>query len=86
MRLESVLNVTFNYLTPELHTLVVVLLAQVVGGKLQAGDDIEELRWFPMGGPLPELAFEADRMLIEEYARSKNQGLPVDAEFAVVRK
>lgn len=80
--IRSILSVVSNFLAAELHTLVVVLLAEVVGGKLAAGDDIEELQWAPLRGPFPDLAFEADRHIIERYARTRLEGAPVDPCYA----
>lgn len=80
--IRSILSVVSNFLAPELHTLVVVLLAEVVGGKLAAGDDLEELQWAPLTGPFPDLAFEADRHIIERYARTRLEGAPVDPYYA----
>jgi 8-oxo-dGTP diphosphatase len=44
-------------------------LAEVVGGELRAGDDVEELRFFPIDEPPPDLAFEGDRLVIEQLRR-----------------
>ena len=41
-------------------------LAKAVGGELRAGDDLEELRSFPVGEPPSDLAFEGDRLVIEQ--------------------
>jgi NADH pyrophosphatase NudC (nudix superfamily) len=82
IQVKSILSVASNYLSPELHTLVVVLLAHVAGGSAKAGDDIEELRWFMHNNPLPEMAFPADRNLIQTYWRTKFKGVPVDTRFA----
>lgn len=80
--IRSILSVVSNFLAAELHTLVVVLLADVVGGKPAAGDDLEELRWVSLRGPFPDLAFEADRHIIERYARTRLEGVPVDPLYA----
>lgn len=73
----EIINVAFNFLKPEVHTLVAVLRAVVTGGLLQANDDMAELRWFTLDEPLPPLAFEADGYIIERYRRGIIQGLPV---------
>ena len=84
VRISSLLSVVTNYLAPRLHTLVVVLLAHPVGGTLRAGDDIDTVEWFPLAGPLPEIAFEADRHIIERYAETKLKGAPVDPDYATL--
>jgi hypothetical protein len=41
------------------------------------------LEWIPLSGPLPEMAFEADRFIIERYQRMENEeSLPVDPDFS----
>jgi ADP-ribose pyrophosphatase YjhB (NUDIX family) len=86
VEIVSILNVATNLLAPGLHTLAIILKARIVSGEPVAGDDLEEVGWFPMAGPLPELAFEADYKIIK---RAKSQegfvGLPVDPEFASKR-
>ena len=44
-------------------------LAEVVGGELRAGDDMQELGFFPIDEPPPDLAFEGDRLVIEQLRR-----------------
>ena len=83
VEIRSILNVVSNLLSPTLHTLAIVLLARVVAGELEAGDDLETLEWVPFSGPLPEMAFEADEHIIERYQKMKlEEGLPVDPDFA----
>jgi 8-oxo-dGTP diphosphatase len=41
-------------------------LAKVIGGEMEAGDDLAELRFFPIDAPPPDLAFEGDRLVIEQ--------------------
>jgi hypothetical protein len=59
-----------------------VLLAEVVGGSPEAGDDIVELGWFPAAEPLPDMAFEADRHIIERYVSTGLTGAPVDPRYS----
>ena len=69
--------------TPGLHTLAVVLLAGIESGSLRPSDDLENLAWFPLEGPLPELAFEADRLIINRvHSADLEEKLPVDPDFA----
>lgn len=83
IRVMGILSVVSNFLAPELHTLVVVLLAEVVAGNPEAGDDIVELGWFPAAKPLPDMAFEADRHIIERYISTGLTGVPVDPRYSV---
>jgi len=78
----SIISVMSNYLSADLHTLVIVLLAQVIGGELCPGDDIDEVEWFSLSGPLPEMAFEADKDIIARYFQTGINGVPVDIDFS----
>jgi 8-oxo-dGTP diphosphatase len=82
VEIRSIINMVSNLLSPRLHTLAIVLLAGVVGGELHAGDDLETLEWVPLSGPLPEMAFEADEWIIERHRMKREEGLPVDSDFA----
>ena len=82
VELESILNVLSSFLSSQYHFLAVYLLARVVGGELAAGDDMEEVAWFPLSGPFPELAFVEDVDVLGTYAKRCFEGLAVDPEFA----
>jgi 8-oxo-dGTP diphosphatase len=79
----SILSVVSSFLSPRLHTLAIVLLARVVGGEFCAADDLAAVEWFPLSGPLPEMAFEADAHICERYYRMHLPGAPVDPGYAV---
>ncbi len=72
---KAILNVTSNFLSPGLHTLAIVVHARIVGGDPVPGDDISALGWFPVRGPLPDLAFEADRHILERFRDPS--GIPI---------
>jgi 8-oxo-dGTP diphosphatase len=80
--IASILTVMTNYLAPHLHTFVVTLLAHTQAGMLRPGDDIAELDWFPLAGPFPEMAFEADCHIIERYHATRYIGAPIDPDYA----
>lgn len=82
VRIRSILSVVTNLLSPRLHTLVVVLLASPTGGVERAGDDVDELSWFPLAGPFPEMAFEADSHILARFAADPSEGAPVEPEHA----
>ena len=86
VEIRSILSVVSNFLSPRLHTLAIVLLARVVGGDLCADDDLEAVKWFPLCGPLPEMAFEADTHICERYYRTQLEGAPVDPGYAGVKQ
>jgi 8-oxo-dGTP diphosphatase len=76
--LKAIINVASNFLSPEVHSLVTVFTADITGGNLLAGDDIEELGWSPITGPLPEMAFEADIMIIRQFYEKRPLGISVE--------
>ena len=82
VKIKSIVNVTTNHLSLSLHTLAVVLLASPEAGELKAGDDISELRWLSQDDPLPEMAFDADRYIIERHRNCPLAGLPVDDSYS----
>lgn len=82
IKIFSIISVVSNFLSPTLHTLVIVLLAEKISGELRPGDDIVRLEWFPLSGPFPAMAFEADKHIIERYYKTKIAGIPVDPWFA----
>jgi len=83
VEIRSIINVVSNFLSPRLHTLAIVLLAGVETGEPCAADDLETLEWFPLSGPLPEMAFEADEFIIRRVQMTKlEERLPVDPNFA----
>jgi 8-oxo-dGTP diphosphatase len=81
IEIRSVINVVSSFVTPKFHFLGIYLVAQMVGGELVAGDDLEAVEWFLVKGPLPEMGFEEDVRTIEMYANGC-MGLPVDVEYA----
>jgi len=86
MVIQSLFSVVSNFFEPHLHTLVIVLVADVIGGGLSPGDDMVELGWWPLSGPLPDMAFSADIHVIERYHKTKIPGAPIDPRFATAGK
>ena len=82
VEIRAIISVVSNFLTPDLHTLVIVLLAGVVAGEPHADDDLVEVAWFPLAGPLPEMAFAADQHIVERYHATALEGAPVDRDYA----
>lgn len=67
-RIGSVAFVASNFHDPAKLSVGVWFHATVTGGRLQAGDDASEARYFPLGH-LPPLAFETDRGLFARLAK-----------------
>jgi len=44
------------------------------------GDIVE---WFPLSGPLPDMAFEANAHSIERFGKTKLDGATADPDFAL---
>ena len=84
IRVQSIISVVTNYLSPAIHSLVTVLLAEPIGGDLQAGDGMDEVAWFPYTGAFPEMAFEADSHIISRYFETDLIGAPVDPRFTEI--
>lgn len=82
VELQSIVQVESSFSSPGYHFLAVYLLAGVAGGELAAGDDLEEVAWFPLSGPWPELEFQEDVDILEAYSRTRIEGLPIDPSFA----
>jgi NADH pyrophosphatase NudC (nudix superfamily) len=82
IELLSILSVVTNYLSPELHTLVVVLHGHRLSGSLSAGDDLESVKWHNLSRSLPEMAFAADRHIIERFAEKSFIGAPLDPGYS----
>jgi len=86
IKILSILSVVSNFFEPELHAIVVVLLAQYTGGEIIAGDYVEndEIAWFSIHDGLPEMAFEGDTHIIERYFHTELEGAPVDPGFVTI--
>lgn len=77
IELLSILNVQSAFLAPEYHFLGIYLLAQPAGGTLKAGDDLEDVKWFPLIDSLPEMAFSSDIDLIHAHIRGHIGGITI---------
>jgi 8-oxo-dGTP diphosphatase len=82
VEIKALLSVVSNFLTSEVHSMVAVLLAEPVAGVLCPGDDVDRVGWVSPTDELPQLAFEADRHIIERYFVTRMAGAPVDARYA----
>jgi len=81
IRITSLINVSSNRITPDLHTIVIVLTAVIVNGTPQPGDDLVELRWLAGHDPLPDMAFEGDAFTIKKYFAHQLDRMPIDPRF-----
>jgi 8-oxo-dGTP diphosphatase len=53
--------------------LVLIYLAELIGGDLHAGDDADRAEFFPLDS-LPKLAFQATKTILEKLINQKNTG------------
>lgn len=67
VELGPVFNVLSNFHNPENHTVGIWFLARRTGGTLQAGDDVDEVRWFALDDP-PPMAFPTDMEILRQLA------------------
>jgi ADP-ribose pyrophosphatase YjhB (NUDIX family) len=75
--IEAIINVESGFVSPRYHFLTVYLLAHVAGGELAAGDDATAVDWFPLAGPLPEMAFAPDVAIIRQYTAGTLAQFPI---------
>ena len=81
VQIDRILSVVSNFFSPNLHSLVIVLHAKVLGGVMQAGDDADQVAWYDPLKELPPLAFEADVHIIERFFQSLSLGVPVEEKY-----
>jgi ADP-ribose pyrophosphatase YjhB (NUDIX family) len=82
IEVKSILNVISSFFSPRFEFLAIYMKAQVVGGELEAGDDIDELGWFSLSEGLPEMAFDEDVEMLKLFASGRYKELPIDLAFA----
>jgi 8-oxo-dGTP diphosphatase len=79
IRIEGIVNVVSNHLDDKHHTIVIVLIGDVLGGREEPGDDLTELKWIDSDMHLAtSYAFEADRRIIDCYFAGNMKILPTD--------
>jgi len=79
VRIDGIVNVVSNHLADGHHTLVIVLLGEVLAGRPAPGDDLEELRWIDRQAHAGiDYAFAADRRIIDGYFAGNLRLLPVE--------
>jgi 8-oxo-dGTP diphosphatase len=67
VHIQGLVDVIAGREHPRGATIVIVYRAEVVGGNLAAGDDADEVAFFPAGS-LPALAFHATQQVVERWA------------------
>lgn len=76
VELGEVLAAHSNFHDPERLTVGLWFAGRVVGGVLQAGDDLSEAAFFPLAAPPQPLAFPTDRLVLAELRAGKLDLVP----------
>jgi 8-oxo-dGTP diphosphatase len=79
VELGPILSVYSNFHDPERLTVGIWFAGRVVGGALQAGDDLDRVDFFPLRSPPAPLAFPTDEAVLAELREGKI-GLIPDSE------
>lgn len=72
VKINSLLNIISGREHPRGADMVIVYAAEVIGGKMIAGDDAGEVNFFPLDD-LPDLAFNATQQVIQQLINNHNQ-------------
>jgi len=79
VRIKGIVNVVSNHLDDLHHTIVIVLIGDVSGGRQEPGDDLTALKWIDTHLHKSTVyAFEADRRIIDCYFAGNMKILPID--------
>jgi 8-oxo-dGTP diphosphatase len=76
VELGEVLAVHSNFHDPARLTVGIWFAGRVVGGSLQAGDDLAEAAFFPWTSPPSPLAFPTDKLVLEELRQGRIETVP----------
>ncbi|MCD6163668.1 MAG: NUDIX hydrolase [candidate division Zixibacteria bacterium] len=59
---------------PRYKAVLVLYIAEIIGGDFKPGDDASELQYFPFDSPPENIAFESHVRAFADYIRYKNNG------------
>jgi 8-oxo-dGTP diphosphatase len=79
--LGPLLAVHSNFHDPERLTVGLWFAGRVVGGILQAGDDLDRVGFFPLAAPPSPLAFPTDEVVLNELRAGKLEMVPDSQVF-----
>jgi 8-oxo-dGTP diphosphatase len=71
VELGDVLEVHSSFQVPGRPVVGIWFWGRAIGGRLEPGDDVRELEFFPLDAPPEELAFEGDRLVLEKLRRQR---------------
>lgn len=72
VELGEVAAVHSNFHNPKQHTVGVWFRAEKIGGELQAGDDLDMVRFFPPDIPPESMAFPTDLLVLQQLTDELN--------------
>jgi ADP-ribose pyrophosphatase YjhB (NUDIX family) len=81
VEIKSIINVMSSFYSPKFHFLAIYLKANIIQGELEAGDDLEEVKWFSPGEKLTDMAFEEDQEMLDLFWSGKYKELLVDNRY-----
>ncbi len=68
--LDSLLGVYSAFDDPRHNALLVVYTARFAGGEAKAGDDADDLAWFPIDSPPVEMAWDSHRRALADLRKN----------------
>ncbi|OZM58713.1 hypothetical protein CIB95_03855 [Lottiidibacillus patelloidae] len=78
IEISSILNVFTNFISPSLHTIVIVLLAELTSGNMKPNDDLKDLKWYCLDSEMPDMAFESEKYIIDNIDNLKKSTIAID--------
>lgn len=76
VKVDEVLAVHSNFHDPERLTVGIWFAGRVLGGTLMAGDDLDDVQFFPLEAPPAPLAFPTDALVLAELSQGRARLLP----------
>lgn len=80
-RIRGLISAVSNFFDNHTHSMVIVLVADAIGGEATPSDEMSDVGWFGRDDELPPLAFESDLHIMRRYWETNLEGAPVDLRF-----
>jgi ADP-ribose pyrophosphatase YjhB (NUDIX family) len=68
------INKDYKYQGENIYPQDTVYVAKIVSGKLKAQDDVEKLKWFPIGKPPKKIAFGCVKKALKDLQKRNKKG------------
>lgn len=82
----KIINIVSNQLLSGINSIVIVLISRPLTYELSANDDLVEVNWFNLTQPLPELAFDSDKYIINKCKESLDNRIELSGILLSDRK